>query len=268
MFSALVPAATSILSPAISTALAYVSENFLTGLAITFAAKMGMASASDCESPFVSFASSFNSSCLENGGPLGFSVTGMRTASQVPPASLRFSGDINSDGSGDLGIDNFANTYAVFGRSGNTGFNIDVNALNGSNGFSINALTGFPGGTSTPIKVGDLNRDGIDDFAVVNEATANADIVFGSKTGFPKTIDLSTLNGTNGVHISWPPNTGHNPSIAPAGDFNGDGFDDLLLAFSEAPDFSGTLNKAGAVFVLFSSEQPFNASVDLTGIVF
>ncbi len=55
-------------------------------------------------------------------------------------------------------------------------------------------------------------------------------MVFGKSSGFAATIDLSTLDGTNGFRLDGP-SAGDNAgqSVSGIGDFNGDGYDDLVV---------------------------------------
>ncbi|MCC8997718.1 MAG: FG-GAP-like repeat-containing protein [Nitrosomonas sp.] len=93
----------------------------------------------------------------------------------------------------------------------------DLTTLNGSNGFKVN-------GFSTVRNAGDMNGDGYDDLV------SGSSVIFGKNTPFSATIDPSILNGKNGFSIKpdLPNPYGNGPGAA-IGDFNGDGFDDLIL---------------------------------------
>jgi FG-GAP repeat len=116
--------------------------------------------------------------------------------------------------------------------------------------------------------IGDVNQDGRADFAlsatgVDRAAVQNVGavyVIFGSDAP-PASIDITTLNGSNGFRISSGSaiaNTNLGSFVRGVGDVNGDGVDDLLLGTTLG--LSGT----GAAYVVFGkpNTQSFAASVD------
>ena len=115
---------------------------------------------------------------------------------------------------------------------------IQLSSLDGTNGFKINGIAvGDRSGTSVS-SAGDVNGDGIDDVIIgayradLNgaEYAGQSYVVFGSKSGFGASLELSTLNGSNGFAINgiaaddfsgW--------SVSSAGDVNGDGIGDVII---------------------------------------
>lgn len=113
-------------------------------------------------------------------------------------------------------------TYVPTGMSCSPGFVI--------NGMSADDQTG------AVLAVGDINGDGIPDLiisapnAAPNGGVQNGKVyvVFGTRSGFPNPLPLSTLNGTNGFELdgiqSWSDEL--TPAVA---DVNGDGVADLIM---------------------------------------
>ena len=83
-------------------------------------------------------------------------------------------------------------------------------------------------------------------------AVSESYVVFGSPTGFPASVDVSTLDGTNGFRLFGDYNYS-GTSVAGAVDINGDGFDDLIIG---APYSYGL----GLSYVVFGSSATFPAS--------
>ena len=89
-----------------------------------------------------------------------------------------------------------------------------------------------------------------------------------TRTSIPREFELSTLSSDNGFaingkHIS--DNLGY--SVSMGGDFNGDGFFDMLIGSFDAGTDSG--GKAGQSYLLFGtndSSSVFNSSFDLSDL--
>jgi len=143
-------------------------------------------------------------------------------------------GDFNGDGFDDFAVSGNYKTqsysregaaYVVFGTAQPFAPSVDLEALDGSNGFEFaaadlsNAQLGF-----SLSSAGDVNGDGFGDLIVGTRSSANAYVVFGG-VGTPAQLDASELGGTRGFALS-----GGGLSVAGGGDINGDGFDDLLVS--------------------------------------
>jgi Ca2+-binding RTX toxin-like protein len=133
-----------------------------------------------------------------------------------------------------------------------------LSALDGSNGFTINGIDSedFSGGSVS--NAGDVNGDGFDDIIIgASGADPNGIIdagetyvVFGSNTGFPSSLDLSALDGSNGFTINGVDSEeGSLIRVSDAGDVNGDGFDDVIIGASEV-DINGG-NSVAESYVVF-----------------
>lgn len=79
----------------------------------------------------------------------------------------------------------------------------------------------------TEAAVGDVNGDGIDDFAVISEE--HLTVLYGREGGFGGIVDLDDLDPSEGfvVVLDRPDQTGF--GVAAAGDVNGDGLADIAL---------------------------------------
>ncbi|MCB9702340.1 MAG: VCBS repeat-containing protein [Myxococcales bacterium] len=89
-------------------------------------------------------------------------------------------------------------------------------------GFAIVAGGPYVGG----FPCGDINGDGLDD-VVVHTASTTAYVVFGKAD--PAPVVLADLAPAEGFEIRY---ASGDLEVFPAGDINGDGFDDLALAFA------------------------------------
>ena len=108
--------------------------------------------------------------------------------------------------------------------------------LNGNDGFAFT-------GTAPQVFVGrtiagesDFNGDGYSDI-VISSTTAST-VIFGHAGTFDADLRTNELNGSNGFTI-----TGGNFTVGPGGDFNGDGYDDIVVANKDAT--AGAFSGAG-----------------------
>ncbi len=171
-------------------------------------------------------------------GTTGFRIPGLSSADEAGFA-VDCAGDVNGDGFDDIivgaldadppGVARGGESYVIFG--GNTGFaaRIDLAALDGSNGFRVDGETGSQRSGVSTVGLGDVNGDGIDDFGVgtirAGSSSSPAYIVFGTNAGFPATLSLSDIDGSNGYVVTSPGFPGRN--MTSMGDINGDGVNDI-----------------------------------------
>lgn len=195
-------------------------------------------------------------------GRNGFSFEGGVLASSA--------GDINADGYGDIVFQRdyeATDSFVLFGGPGVGGAgSVLPTDLNGTNGFVIqNVETGDYSGS-----VGDINGDGVDDLLV------GAHVILGQKAvGSAGVIDTKTADATVAFRVTMAslcedclvPEIEH----APAGDVNGDGFDDLVVSYQFYPKLPRDVGPdifseggVGAAWVLFGSPTIGRSPVDLS----
>lgn len=155
-------------------------------------------------------------------------------------------GDINGDGTDDIviGGNSQSNTmFVVFGKKGG-GFNadLDLNSLNGSNGFKMIGIADEDGTIFRDLSgVGDFNKDGFDDLLVVGNKSGDNYLVYGKSSGFAATLALDQLDGTTGALLK-----GDSQSVNAAGDVNKDGYADVVLVGTTLSS-----QEAGQAYVVF-----------------
>ncbi|MGV3548637.1 Ig-like domain-containing protein [Rhizobium sp.] len=202
--------------------------------------------------------------------------------------SVSSAGDINGDGFDDIlvgasGVNTGGTVagaaYILFG--GTVGFGtadgtgrqvVNVGSLSAEQGFIIQGdATGDVAGISVGL-AGDVNGDGFDDIIVGashgsdgGRGAGEAYVIFGSASGFGTTngsgqnvIDLTSLSAGQGFIIQGDRAGDYaGYGVSSAGDFNGDGFDDLLVGAKGNDNGGGW---AGEAYVVFGSASGFGAA--------
>ncbi|ALQ50861.1 VCBS repeat-containing protein [Nitrosomonas ureae] len=164
--------------------------------------------------------------------------------------SLEPAGDVNGDGFDDVIIGAGNHSYVVFGRASGFDAEVDLSSLDGSDGFRLEK--------SKVSAAGDVNGDGFDD--VIIGAGNYSYVVFGRASGFDAEVDLSNLDGSNGFGLHRV-DSGRLVinTVSPAGDFNGDGFDDVIVFFDTV------LGKSDG-YVVFGKSTGIDAMTELSSL--
>jgi Ca2+-binding RTX toxin-like protein len=221
------------------------------------------------------WAADLNLSSLD--GTNGFQLNGATTGDNAG-TSVSGAGDVNGDGYADIiigaealdptGQTNAGGAYVVFGHGGTWSANIALGALNGTDGFRINGELANDRAGRAVAGAGDVNGDGWADLLIGayladpngRSASGASYIVYG-RASFGATLDLSSLNGTNGFEIDGElANDQSGRSVAAAGDVNGDGLADFLIG-SRGSDIG--YSSSGSTFLVFGQRS----GVVLTGTV-
>jgi Ca2+-binding RTX toxin-like protein len=152
----------------------------------------------------------------------------------------------------------------VFGKAGGYAADLQLSALDGSNGFKVLGEPSSYNGYSVDA-AGDVNGDGYGDVVIGAYPVDAAYLIFGKAGGFPATIDAAALDGSNGVKLKG---TGSGDetgvSVAGLGDINGDGYADVAVG-AHAADPHG-VDVAGTTYVLFGRGTAFPAELALASL--
>jgi hypothetical protein len=167
-------------------------------------------------------------------------------------------GDVNGDGIDDLiiGAPGVYDAYVVFGHP--SGFPPSASLV--SSGIRLAGSSGFAG---RAVASGDVNGDGYSDLIVgapmIGGGAGGGYVVFGGP-GVSGNVTLEALDGTNGFRLSGVDLTDVTGQTVSSGDFNGDGYDDVLIGAHSAN------GGAGEAFVVFGSASPLGANLDLSSL--
>jgi len=198
-------------------------------------------------------------------------------------------GDINGDGLSDLLVGAYyAETaesvypgaaFVVFGKpAGETlPASINLGTLGEDDGFRINGIQSEDLAGGSVAAIGDVNDDNINDFAIgarvadpnAIDAAGETYIIFGRRSDnpFPQTLELTDLNGTEGLRIQgFQEDQRSGYSIAGGFDINGDKIDDIVIG-APRTDLKGA-EDVGEAYVVFGRRRTvaFPATLSLDAL--
>jgi len=211
------------------------------------------------------FPANFELSSLD--GTNGFKLSGVVLGDRAG-GGLSGDVDINGDGLKDVLIgaatanpngNKSGASYVVFGRPAGFPANLNLQNLNGINGFKLSGVAPDDRSGYSLGGAGDVNGDGLDDL-IIGAREADPKVVFGSLGGFPPNLQLSTLDGTNGFTLLRTAADERAGWVSAAGDVNGDGLNDVMIGAPRTNSF------AGVVYVVFGNAGGFPAELPLASL--
>lgn len=174
--------------------------------------------------------------------------------SEGDQASLVAAGDVNGDGLSDLVVgapgsdtdtaNDAGRAYVIFGRGDMEDVDLTTFDLGAQGGSGFQVTGPGDGGIGMRVEfLGDVNGDGLGDL-VLGWCFGHTYVVFGKTDTRPVDLRLFDvgLQANAGYRIESS-SDGNQYEVAPAGDVNGDGLDDLVFSHSKwAPDSNGPLD--------------------------
>ena len=194
---------------------------------------------------------------------------------------MRTAGDVNGDGFDDVliaadwgdpnGIVNAGHVYLVFGEPNRMITDVFLPGLDGTNGVILNGVEELAHFGRSASSLGDVNGDGYGDIVVgAPESDAifprggRAFVIFGGPEFFTSEINVSDLDGSNGFAVDPAGNVDLlGTTVRAAGDVNGDGYDDILVAAPWAYD--PVSQGFGQAYIIYGGPQgSFPATISVT----
>lgn len=183
-------------------------------------------------------------------------------------------GDFNGDGIDDFAVgareaerassaEDGGMVSVIFGSSNGRPNGSLADSVNGANGVNFTGAFGEEAGL--PRQIGDVNGDGLDDLLILAQGRSfdTAYVVFGSGQPFERFVALSDLDANSGFTIVVG-NDDYRLSGTGIGDFNGDGFDDLVMERASFSDADGPQGRS--ISVVFGSADFGGADVLLDNL--
>jgi Ca2+-binding RTX toxin-like protein len=196
-------------------------------------------------------------------------------------------GDFNADGLSDIvligsdGLGAYNDMRVIFGTDAVDLKTIDVDGLDGSNGFRIEGGWALQGIGSAEhgnelFNVGDINNDGIDDLGLSERAFLSVSgsgyvpFIYGREGDFPAALRIAELDDEDGFFALVPNLEVGNQRIAaavPVGDVDGDGVADVVVSYAHGnagylafgkPYLAGRLHAGTPANDILQAVEPFS----------
>ncbi len=202
----------------------------------------------------------------------GFTIYGA-DAEDRSGYSVSSAGDVNGDGYEDVIIGaigargdgnatrNSGEAYVVFGKAGGIG-DVHLSVISPTDWFTIRGTDANDNLGRSVSSAGDINGDGFDDIIVgawnadgVDETGNDGEsyVIFGKEGGFGP-IEVDAMTPTEGFTILGGIMADRaGGSVSAAGDVNGDGYDDVIVAAPFAAGTGALGSTAGDSYVIYGS---------------
>ena len=182
-----------------------------------------------------------------------FSISGNRGETKLYPdqtshLAVHQIADVNGDNINEIVIDisntndGKRKTYIVFGQENGFESELNLDSLDGNNGFVVNGMDINNNSNLLWRQIADVNGDSINEIVIdvlssVSNGKRKTYIVFGQENNFDSELNLDNLDGNNGFVLSaidWD-NTS-NLMINRIPDVSGDGISEILIDVSKTND--------------------------------
>ena len=158
------------------------------------------------------FGASFDLATLD--GTNGFRLEAS-TQIDYSGSSVAAAGDVNGDGFGDViigapfadpgGVYAAGESYVVFGRASGFGASLTLRPSTAPTAFASTASIARRQSGFSVAGAGDVNGDGFGDLIIgapaLTDGCGESYVVFGEASGFEASLDLASLDGTNGFRL-------------------------------------------------------------------
>ncbi|NQV23046.1 MAG: FG-GAP repeat protein, partial [Rhodopirellula sp.] len=197
---------------------------------------------------------------VSNGAIIDLAVPSSAFVSISPNATFAGSaGDVNGDGFDDVLVaDGSQRAWIVFWNPERSG---SVDLLSSDSG--IVELVGSGGGTGRWVAgAGDVNNDGYDDVLIGAPFAGAGEVylVYGG-VSIPAMINLNALDGRGVTIFGADAGDEFGREVGGAGDFNGDGYADIVVGARRADGKDNLLPVAGETYVIYGA-MDLPASID------